>query len=81
MTCVNVGLFHRIELQDPETELLCFSYAVGNELFTDMLPAAGRRDRIARIAYMTASSDIVRVQDIQADNKAAVISCNSVIAL
>ena len=62
--CMDIGLDHGIELQQPEPELLSLCKAVQDELFPYLLPTGLRRYRLARVANMPAPADIIRVQNI-----------------
>ena len=58
-------------------EFLSLFYAIGHYRTAHALSAGGRAYRIACIAYMTASSDIVRVKYVQSVHLAVFITRNS----
>ena len=62
-----ITLDNGVELQDTEALGFGDGQAVCDQLFTDMPSTAGRSHGIAGVGDMPASSDIIGVQDIQAE--------------
>lgn len=54
-----------IELQDAESEFSCPTHGVADKRFPDMMPSPFRGHGITGIADMSASSDVVRMQNIE----------------
>ncbi len=65
---MDIALHHGIELQNTEAVELCLLKAVKHQLLTDMEPARPGSDRVACIADMAASSDIVGMENIQTED-------------
>lgn len=65
----------------PEATPFCLFQTICDQLFTNMLPTAGRCHRIACITDMTASAYVVGMQDIKSCNLLPVIHCYTAIAL
>ena len=70
MAGMNIALDHSIELEDSKAMLRGLFQAVQNQFLSDVKSAAGRCYGIARVADMAATPDIVRMQDIEADDMA-----------
>ena len=64
MSCVYVSFHNCIKLQYGKAKLFCFFHTVYNKFFPDMPATKSRAYSIACVAYMTASSDIIRMQNI-----------------
>ncbi len=62
---------HSVELQNAKAERFGLGHAVPHERLADVPPAQGARDRVARVADMPAAADVVRVQDIEPDDRAS----------
>lgn len=60
-----------VKLKYAKAKPFSLFHTVRNKNFADMPSAQVAPDRVARVAYMSASADIVRVQNIQSDRFAA----------
>lgn len=65
MPCVNITFHHGIELQHSKAMFLRLFQAVHYKFFSDVLSPHDRRNRITRIADMTASAHIVWMKYVQ----------------
>ena len=77
---MDIALDDRIELQHSETEAPALRQTILDQLLADVSASGSGRDRIARIAYVSAPSDIVRMQDVKSVYRAVFFS-NAGIAL
>ena len=64
MTSMDIALNNSVELKNFEAYFLCPRDTVKHELLADMLTPAFRADSVARVADMSASPDVVGVQDV-----------------
>ena len=60
-----IALDNRIELKNPEAKFCAFFHAVPNKRLPDMLSPSVGVHRIAGVADMPATSDIIGMQDVQ----------------
>ena len=67
MTGMEVTLHDGVELENTEAMLRGLFQAVKHQLLPDMKSAAVRADRIAGVADVPATPDIVGVKDVEAD--------------
>ena len=81
MTGMDVALNNSVELKNFEAYFLRPRHTVKHELLADMLTPAFRADSVARIADVSASSNVVGMQDVQADDLAAFVNSNTAITL
>lgn len=68
-----VALDHRVELENPKSQIFSFPKTMFYQLFADMVPSPIRMDGVTGIADMSATTDIVGVQDIAADDFPALL--------
>ena len=74
MSGVYIALYNCVKLQNPKPDPFCLRQTVFHKLRTDMKPSAFCSYRITGIADMTASSDIVRMQDIESHDPTIMFS-------
>ena len=77
---MRIALNDSVELQNPEAVFCTLFQAVQNEFLTDVLTAEFGADGIACVADVSASADIVRVEDIETGD-ITVDLCNTRICL
>lgn len=61
---MDIALDDRIELQYPEAEAPALRQTILDQLLADVSASGSGRDRIACVAYVSAPSDVVRMQDV-----------------
>ena len=61
----SVGADNRVELKDPETQLLPLRQTVADKSLADMAAPAVTAHRVAGVADMTAAPDIVGMKNIE----------------
>ena len=71
MSCVDVGPYHGVELENPEAVSLSLDQAVQHQLFTDMQPAGFSAYRVAGIADVAAAAHIIGMKNIEAEDLSA----------
>ena len=64
---------NRIKLKNSKAVFLSLLQGILHKLFAYMQSSGGRTDGIACIAYMTASADIIGVQDLESENRSVFI--------
>ena len=64
---------NRIKLKNSKAVFLSLLQGILHKLFAYMQSSGGRTDGIACIAYMTASADIIGVQDIESEDRSVFI--------
>ena len=70
---VGVAFNDRIELQDSKSAQRSTSDTITHEFFADVLTAIVRRDRVACVCNVRTAADIVRVQNVQADDRSVLV--------
>ena len=70
MSCMDIGGDYCVELQNPETVKPSLMKTVKNQLFPDMISPQRGADGVACVAQMTASADIVGMQDVKSQKPA-----------
>ena len=68
MARMDIALHYSVELHDRKARFPGFFQAVSDQLFADVQAPAVPLHGIAGIGDMAAAADIVRVQDVQADD-------------
>ena len=77
MSCVDVGDDDGVELHDTEVMGSALFQAVADEFFTDMKSTAVTADSVAGVADMSASSYIIRMENVQTIDFICVRICSN----
>ena len=77
VSCVDVGGNDGVELHDRKVMGSALFQAVADEFFTDMKSSAVSADGIAGVADMSASSYIIRMENVQAIDLICVHICGN----
>ncbi len=81
MPRMDVALYDGVELENSEPVSLRLCKAVKDEFLADVPPTAFRTDGITRVADVSAASDIVRVEDVEAYDLPAFVQCDARVGL
>ena len=68
VSCLNICVNYGVKLQNSKAFVMCLFNTVFNKFFAYMKPSAFSRNRIACIAYMSASAYIVWMKNLKAVN-------------
>ena len=79
--CVDIAFNNSIELHNRKAKFLTHFQTVFYQLLPNVKSTAGRRYRITGIADMPTASDIVRVQNIEANDLPGIILGHTAITL
>ena len=81
MPCGSIAFYNSIKLQNAKAQSLCRLHTVQHQCSTDMLSPLLLIDCKAGIAYMSAATYIIRMQDIQPRQHSILIDTDTRLAL